>query len=88
VRSGRARRRLVFCAGLSTRSFLRLGSEPLGFRVADVWTIRVGLPEPEGSGPWLDRMERMADALRGTPGVRSVTHGLSAPLEHIGGTCC
>jgi hypothetical protein len=33
-------------------------------------------------------MERMADALRGTPGVRSVTYGLSAPLEHIGGTCC
>ena len=79
---------LVFCAGLLTRGFLRLGDEPLGFRTADVWTIRVGLAGGEDAGGWNERMERMADALRREPGVRSVTYGLSVPLEHVGGTCC
>jgi predicted permease len=79
---------LVFSAGLVTRGFLRLGGEPLGFRVADVWTIRVGLPDAGGAAAWKERMERMADALRSVPDVRSVTYGLSVPLEHVGGTCC
>jgi putative ABC transport system permease protein len=79
---------LVFCAGLLTRSALRLADEPLGFRVDDVWTIRVSFPEREGGQPWTDRIERMADAVRATPGVAAVAYGLSAPLEDVGGTCC
>jgi predicted permease len=79
---------LVFCAGLLTRSALRVGHEPLGFRIDDVWTIRVAFPEQEGAEPWTDRIERITDAVRATPGVAAVAYGLSAPLEDVGGTCC
>jgi predicted permease len=80
---------LVFCAGLLARSALRLADEPLGFRVEDVWTVRVGLPEEAPAAErWTVRIERMAAAIRTAPGVRSVTYGLSAPLEDAGGTCC
>jgi predicted permease len=79
---------LVFSAGLLARSFVRLADEPLGFRTADVWTIRVGLPAEDNAVRWTQRVEKMADALRGMPRVRAVTYGLSTPLEHIGGTCC
>ena len=79
---------LVFCAGLLTRSLLRAQDEPLGFRIADVWTIRVAFPAGGETRRWSERMERIAEALRTTPGVRSVAYGLSTPLEHIGGTCC
>jgi predicted permease len=79
---------LVFSAGLLARSFVRLAEEPLGFRTADVWTIRVGLPMGDNAVRWTERVEKMADALRGMPRVGGVTYGLSTPLEHIGGTCC
>ena len=79
---------LVFHACLLTRSFLRMNGAPLGFRVEDVWTVRIGLHGDEDGEPWRDRMGRMAEAVRAAPGVRSVTYGLSAPLEHVGGTCC
>ena len=80
---------LVFCAGLLMRSGLRLANEPLGFRLEDVWTIRVAFPEEEErAGLWADRIERIADAVRAAPGVATVAYGLSAPLEDVGGTCC
>jgi predicted permease len=79
---------LVSGAGLLIQSFARLHDEPLGFRVEDVWTIRLPIAGEEEPGSWIERMDRLADALRLTSGVRSVTYGLSVPLEHTGGTCC
>jgi predicted permease len=79
---------LVFHACLLTRSFLRMNGEPLGFRVEDVWTVRIGLDGGADGEPWQDRMARLAEAVGDASGVRSVTYGLSAPLEHVGGTCC
>jgi len=79
---------LVFCAGLLARSARRVAQEPLGFRIDDVWTVRVAFPEQEGPEQWADRIERMAHAVRTAPGVAAVAYGLSAPLEDPGGTCC
>jgi putative ABC transport system permease protein len=80
---------LVSCAGLLLRSYDRLQREELGFRTEDVWTIPFSRLAPDGEvGPWIERMDRMADAVRAAAGVRAVGYGLSAPLEHIGGTCC
>jgi predicted permease len=79
---------LVSSAGLLIQSFARLRDEPLGFRVDDVWTIRVQLAGEDERSSWIQRMDRISEALRLTRGVRSVTYGLSVPLEHTGGTCC
>jgi predicted permease len=79
---------LVSSAGLLIQSFASLRDEPLGFRVDDVWTIRVQLAGEDERSSWIQRMERISEALRLTRGVRSVTYGLSVPLEHTGGTCC
>ena len=79
---------LVSSAGLFIQSFARLRDEPLGFRVEDVWTIRVQFAGVEERSAWTQRMDRISEALRLTPGVRSVTYGLSVPLEDTGGSCC
>lgn len=80
---------LVFSAGLLVRSFQRLHDEPLGFRTADVWTLPLGLVGDEDMASWMQRMERVSEALAAVPGVRSVTFGMSVPLDHTGGyRCC
>lgn len=48
----------------------------------------MSFPEHESTQGWSDRIERMAGAVRATPGVAAVAYGLSAPLEDVGGTCC
>jgi predicted permease len=79
---------LVFSAGLLLRSFAGLQDEPLGFRVEDVWTMPLGLTGEDEVGPWMERLERLREAVAETPGVRSAAYGLSIPLEHTGGNRC
>jgi hypothetical protein len=53
-----------------------------------VWTLPLGLVGDEDMAGWTQRMDRLSDALAAIPGVRSVTFGMSVPLEHTGGSRC
>jgi predicted permease len=79
---------LVGQAGLLLRSFARLREQPLGFRVTDVWTVPLRLPETEDAAVMSTHKEAIRLALSETPGVAAATHGLTVPLQYTGGSRC
>lgn len=82
---------LVASAGLLMRSFLSVTSVDPGVEVEDVWVLPLNVDNVElanGADGYRSRMEPVRSALLTIPGVTSVTYGIEAPFEHVGGNSC
>ena len=88
---------LVAQAGWLMRSFIRMTRAELGFRTSGIVEIPMSIPMPKHSiddaerqsgAAWYQRMEAIRESLAQTRGIRSVTFGLTMPLEWVGGSRC
>lgn len=80
---------LVASAGLLMRSFLSVTSVDPGVEIEDVWVLPLNVDNVEDAEDHRRRMEPVRAALATIPGVTSVTYGIEAPFQHVGGDeCC
>jgi len=79
---------LVASAGLLMRSFLSVTAVDPGVEIEDVWVLQLNLANIETPEDYRTRMEPLRQALRSIPGVTTVSYGIEAPFEHVGGDRC
>jgi predicted permease len=74
---------LLVGAGLLISTFLKIGSEPLGFQTRDVAVADVALPRPtyRTSADEIHFCDRLLQRLRESPGVRAAGAALSWPFN-------
>ena len=79
---------LVAGAALVLQSFLTMRGQAPGFRVADVWTVPLNLPQPDGPDPYLQTMDAVLRQVQEVPGVREAAYALTMPMDRVGGSRC
>ncbi len=79
---------LVAGAALLLRSFLTVRAQDPGFRIADVWTVPLNLPDPESADAFRRAMDEVLLRVRVVSGVRDAAYALTAPLQFQGGSRC
>ena len=79
---------LVASAGLLLRSFMTVRAQDPGFAVADVWTVPLNLPQPDGPAEYLLTMDAVLRQVENVPGVRSAAYALTMPMDRVGGSRC
>jgi predicted permease len=79
---------LITTAGVLLRSFVAVRAQEPGFRIQDVWTLPLTLRGLETPQEYQLLLEEITGAVAAVPGVASVTHGLTMPMEMAGGSRC
>ena len=79
---------LVAGAALLLQSFLAMRGQDPGFRVADVWTVPLNLPQPDGPDEYLRTMDAVLRQVQEVPGVRKAAYALTVPMDRVGGSRC
>jgi len=79
---------LVAGAALLLQSFLAMRGQDPGFRVADVWSVPLNLPQPDTPDEFLRTMDAVLREVRTVRGVREASYALTVPMDRVGGSRC